>query len=131
MNLAFAAQLNRPDYLPDSIVAQLVSVSAFSHSLDPKATWALRCRLAPDLPAIDRYGPPDRLGRPERLPSPAFQDALGRARRGVDRIETQASSFFLDGLNERRPDSFTLMVLTDEHGPPLLTGVGLLQGRNN
>ena len=29
----------RPRYLPDSIVAQLVSVSAFSHSLDPERTF--------------------------------------------------------------------------------------------
>lgn len=28
----------RLSYLPDSIVAQLVSVSAFSYSLDPKVT---------------------------------------------------------------------------------------------
>ncbi len=31
----------RPRHLPDSNVAQLVSVSAFLHSLDPKPTWAL------------------------------------------------------------------------------------------
>ena len=29
----------RPRYLPDSIVVQLVSVSAFSHSLDPFLTF--------------------------------------------------------------------------------------------
>ena len=40
MKLAFAATMIRPRYFPDSIVAQLVSVSAFSHSLDPKATLA-------------------------------------------------------------------------------------------
>ncbi len=32
----------RPRYLPDLIVAQLVSVSAFSHGLDPKQPSALR-----------------------------------------------------------------------------------------
>ncbi len=31
----------RPRYLLDSIVAQWVSVSAFLHSLDPKATFGL------------------------------------------------------------------------------------------
>ena len=31
----------RPRYLPDSIVAQLVSVSAFLHSLDPKEKSAV------------------------------------------------------------------------------------------
>ena len=36
--LAFAATMIRPGYLPDSIVAQLASVSAFSHSLDPQRT---------------------------------------------------------------------------------------------
>ncbi len=34
MKLASAAIMIRPRYLPDSIIAQLVSVSAFSHSLD-------------------------------------------------------------------------------------------------
>ena len=33
MKLAFATTMIRPRDLPDSIVAQLVSVSAFSHSL--------------------------------------------------------------------------------------------------
>ncbi len=36
----------RPRYLPDSIVAQLVSVFAFSHNLDPKATFRSRPTLA-------------------------------------------------------------------------------------
>ncbi len=31
----------RPGYLPDSIVAQLVSVAAFLHSLDPKEKSAV------------------------------------------------------------------------------------------
>ena len=38
MNLAFAATMIRPRYLPDSIVAPKVSASAFLHSLDPKRT---------------------------------------------------------------------------------------------
>ncbi len=46
MNLAFAATMIRPRYLPDSIVAQLVSVSAFLHSLDPKRTCGFRNILA-------------------------------------------------------------------------------------
>jgi len=41
MNLAFAATMIRPRYLLDSIVAQWVSVSTFSHSLDPKPKFAL------------------------------------------------------------------------------------------
>ena len=39
------ATLIRPRYLPDSIVAQLVSVAAFLHSLDPFRKWSERlCR---------------------------------------------------------------------------------------
>jgi hypothetical protein len=36
--LAFAATIIRPGYLPDSNVAQLISMSAFLHSLDPMQT---------------------------------------------------------------------------------------------
>ncbi len=36
--LVVAATMIRPRYLPDSIIAQLVSVSAFSHSLGPEQT---------------------------------------------------------------------------------------------
>ena len=38
MKLAFAATMIRPRYFPNSIVAQLVSVSAFSHGLGPEPT---------------------------------------------------------------------------------------------
>ena len=38
--MASVAILIRLRYLPDSIVAQLVSVSAFLHSLDPKQSFA-------------------------------------------------------------------------------------------
>ena len=38
MMQAFAATMIRPRYLPDSIVAQLVSMSTFSHSLGQKRT---------------------------------------------------------------------------------------------
>ncbi len=39
--LAFATIMIRPRDLPDSIVAQLVSVSTFLHSLDPLRTLGL------------------------------------------------------------------------------------------
>ncbi len=41
MNLAFAAIMNRPRYLLDSIIARKVSASAFLHSLDPEHTFGL------------------------------------------------------------------------------------------
>jgi hypothetical protein len=39
MNLAFAAIMNRPGYLLDSIIARKVSAPEFLHSLDPKLKW--------------------------------------------------------------------------------------------
>ncbi len=41
----------RPRYLPDSIVAQLVSVSAFLHSLDPNRTLISGDGVSRSLPA--------------------------------------------------------------------------------
>ena len=40
MKLAFAATMIRPRYVPDSIVAQLVSMSTFSHTLGQQRTLA-------------------------------------------------------------------------------------------
>ncbi len=42
MKLAFATTMIRPRYLSDSIVAQLVSVAAFLHSLDPSRTFRVQ-----------------------------------------------------------------------------------------
>ncbi len=69
MKLAFAAIMIRPRYLPDSIIAQEDSASAFLHSLDPKrksnptaasyrfsATTVIRSR--PPIRLYDRFAPP-------------------------------------------------------------------------
>ena len=57
MKLAFATAMIRPRYLPDSIVAQLVSVSAFSHSLDPlRKLMMLREKLVKIGAKVVRHG---------------------------------------------------------------------------
>jgi len=67
----------RPRYLPDSIVAQLVSVSAFLHSLDPKRTWRAMSGVlsshqkpansAPTFPKLDVPRCHDGIGLPSLL----------------------------------------------------------------
>ena len=75
MKLAFAATMIRPRYFPDSIVAQLVSVSAFSHSLGHSRT----CSGGKSLVCIYHESGPNRSragggspARPERRLPKAF-----------------------------------------------------------
>ncbi len=58
MNSAFAAIMNRPVYLPDSIVAQKDSAAAFSHSLDPKPTSLSLGEYQPAKTPADSLGGP-------------------------------------------------------------------------
>ncbi len=48
LGLVFAATMIRPPDHPDSIVAQLLLVSAFLHSLDPKRKLASALRERPE-----------------------------------------------------------------------------------
>ncbi len=74
MKSAFAATMIRQRYFADSFVAQLVSVSAFSHGLDPEPTCshlggsAGRCRKSPfgvavRAPVPRLWGPPSPRSR--------------------------------------------------------------------
>ncbi len=45
MKLASAAMMIRPRCLPDSIIARKVSISEFSHSLDPERSFILPEKL--------------------------------------------------------------------------------------
>ncbi len=75
MKLAFAATMIRPRYFPDSIVAQLVSVSAFSHGLGHLRTCSdgksLVCFYHESGPNRSRAGG----GCTERNPFPYMRDS--------------------------------------------------------
>ncbi len=59
VNLAFAATMIRPRYLPDSIIAQLDSASEFSHGLDPLRTRPPLARMNFGLPRRQVFDPAD------------------------------------------------------------------------